>query len=80
MMIDWPQGTGEAAFATPKKLGQAATRNLLRRRMREAYRRFVPAPPAGTVILWMAKAPALALSFDELRNDMLILARRSYAR
>ena len=71
--------TGEAAFLTPKRLGDASLRNRLRRRLREAYRRHRPEllPAAGTRLIWLAKSPATALDFAELVTHMKDLHTRS---
>ena len=70
---------GEAAFLTPKRLGDATLRNRIRRRLREAYRRhrseLLPAP--GTRLIWLAKGPATALDFAELVTRMKDLHARS---
>lgn len=50
------EGDGVVAFVTPRSLGLAVTRNGLRRRMREIYRRELAASQRpGTVCVWTAR-------------------------
>ncbi len=68
--------TACVAFLTPKKIGQAVTRNLLRRRMREIYRRHLKVSAKSTLQLWVARAEAAKLSFADLKEAMMQLALR----
>jgi ribonuclease P protein component len=61
------------AFLTPKRLGAATVRNKMRRRMREVYRRHLPAMARNAFVVWIARAPALTLDADGLRKCMLEL-------
>jgi ribonuclease P protein component len=70
--------TGRVAFLTPKRLGAANVRNELRRRMREIYRRRLARSDEATYLVWVARAPALELPFDELTKCMTELRRRSF--
>jgi ribonuclease P protein component len=67
----------EVAFLTPKRIGDAAIRNRLRRRMREIYRRMPGAPVRDAYLVWIARPAAAQLSFDDLRECMTALMRRS---
>jgi ribonuclease P protein component len=69
--------TGSVAFLTPKRLGAATVRNRLRRRMREIYRRELAQPKETAYLIWIARPPAIELSFDELRKCMAALLKRS---
>ena len=68
--------TGSVAFLTPKRLGPATVRNKLRRRMREIYRRELARPDESAFLIWIARPPAVELSFDELKRAMLALQER----
>ena len=69
--------TAEVAFLTPKRIGSAVTRNKLRRRLREIYRR-TPGLNVSTVYLvWIARPIAAELPFDELREGMHALLRKA---
>jgi ribonuclease P protein component len=68
--------TGTVAFLTPKRLGPATVRNKLRRRMREIYRRDLVRPEQTAYLIWIARPPALELSFDDLKQAMRDLAKR----
>ena len=71
-----PGETGSVAFLTPKRLGAATVRNRLRRRMREIYRRELAHPRETSYLIWIARPPAVELSFDELRKCMAGLLQR----
>jgi ribonuclease P protein component len=65
------------AFLTPKRLGPAAARNRLRRRMREIYRRRLALRPETAYLVWVARPPALELDFEALAKCMTDLRRRA---
>ena len=65
------------AFLTPKRLGPAAARNRLRRRMREIYRRRLALRPEPAYLVWVARPPALELEFEALAECMTALRRRA---
>jgi ribonuclease P protein component len=69
--------TGSVSFLTPKRLGPATTRNKLRRRMREIHRRELARPDESAYLIWIARPPAVELSFDELKQAMRDLAKRA---
>ncbi len=69
--------TGTVAFLTPKRLGAATIRNRLRRRMREIYRRHLAQPSEAVYLVWVARAPALELPFEELKKCMAALRERT---
>jgi len=68
--------TGTVAFLTPKRLGPATVRNKLRRRMREIYRRELARPGEKAYLIWIARPPALELSFEDLKQAMRSLRER----
>ncbi len=67
---------GTVAFLTPKRVGAATKRTQLRRRMREIYRRHLARPEEPSYLVWIARAPALELPFDELKKCMTALRER----
>ena len=69
-------GTGTVAFLTPKRVGAATKRTQLRRRMREIYRRCLAQPSEKAYLVWVARAPALELPFEELKKCMTALRER----
>jgi len=71
-----PGETGSVAFLTPKRLGAATVRNRLRRRMREIYRRELASAQETAYLIWIARSPAVELSFEELRKCMGGLLKR----
>ena len=71
-----PGETGSVAFLTPKRLGPATVRNRLRRRMREIHRRNLAQPNESAYLIWIARPPAVELSFEELKKTMMELQRR----
>ena len=71
-----PGETGTVAFLTPKRLGDANKRTQLRRRMREIYRRFLAVPGEDVFLIWIARPPAVELSFEQLKEAMTELRKR----
>jgi len=69
--------TGTVAFLTPKRVGAATKRTQLRRRMREIYRRHLAHPDEIAYLVWVARPPALELSFEELKRCMTALRERA---
>jgi hypothetical protein len=57
--------SGTVAFLTPK---------------REIYRRNLALPAENSHLVWVARPPALELSFEELKKCMTELRRRSHSR
>jgi ribonuclease P protein component len=68
--------TGSVAFLTPKRLGPATVRNKLRRRMREIYRRELARSEGNAYLIWIARPPAVELSFEDLKQAMRLLRER----
>ncbi len=64
------------AFLTPKRLGPAAVRNRLRRRMREIHRRELASQAGAHYLIWVARPAALELDFAQLKAAMLAMRRR----
>ena len=61
---------------TSKRVGGAVVRNKVRRRLRELIRFSRPEFPAGMLVVAIAKPACAASSFEELRGEWLLLARR----
>lgn len=67
-----PGKTARFGFTVTKRLGNAATRNRIRRRLREAVRIAAPAHAAsGTDYVVVGRAAALRLPFDRLVADLI---------
>jgi ribonuclease P protein component len=69
---------GETRFGliTSRRLGEAVTRNRIRRRLREICRLHRPWVESGLLVVVAAKPMATNASFQELREEWLLLARR----
>ena len=62
--------TRRVAFLLPRGVGNAVERNLLKRRLREIYRRNKDWFPAGHDLLIRPTPSAGKLSFEELREQV----------
>lgn len=71
-----PEGIAKVGIITSKRVGGAVVRNKVRRRLRELVRHSRTHFPEGSLIVAIAKPAAAAASFQELREEWLILARR----
>jgi len=69
-----------AAFVTSKKLGKAATRNRIRRRFREAYRRLKAGLPDGVHLIFVGRKGIADLEWNSLVSEMRsVLAKAGFA-
>lgn len=66
-----------AGFTTTKRIGNAVTRNLVRRRLRMIVRNAFPRISATHDIVTIAKFPAVKASFAELESEWEKLAHRA---
>ncbi|MFA7234128.1 MAG: ribonuclease P protein component [Terrimicrobiaceae bacterium] len=66
----------KAGIIASRRVGGAVARNKVRRRLRELIRVSRPDFPVGTLIVAIAKPASAIASFEELRGEWLLLARR----
>jgi ribonuclease P protein component len=69
--------TPHAGFTTTKRIGNAVTRNKVRRRLRMIVREFFPQLTGTQDIITIAKYPAVKAKFAELREEWQRLARKA---
>jgi ribonuclease P protein component len=69
--------TPHAGFTTTKRIGNAVTRNKVRRRLRMIVREFFPQLTGTQDLITIAKYPAVKASFAELREEWQRLARKA---
>ncbi|UCF78419.1 MAG: ribonuclease P protein component [Candidatus Eiseniibacteriota bacterium] len=60
----------KAAFVTSKRLGKAVRRNRIRRRLREAYRRFRAGLPERVHLVFVARSGVAELEWEGLLGEM----------
>jgi ribonuclease P protein component len=70
------QSPSRIGIVTSKRVGGAVVRNRTRRRLREISRVHLPMIAPGLLIVIVAKSAAASASFDDLRAEWLLLARR----
>ena len=64
-------------FITSKRLGNAVTRNRVRRQIREAVRLLHPALQQGYDLVWIARDAIVAQQFSEIERIVLHLCERA---
>jgi len=76
VLKDSDSNPARIGLVTSKRVGGAVIRNQTRRRLREMIRAVLPSIAAGFDVVVVAKSSAASASFDELRAEWLLLARR----
>jgi len=72
-----PVSAARAGFVTSKRVGSAASRNRIRRRLREIFRKHQHELTPGIWIVTVASARAVRTSFSALEDEWLRLAHRA---
>jgi len=66
-------------FSVSKRVGQAAVRNRIKRRMREAVRHQLPSVRPGQDLVFIARPASAAASYQQIAESIAILLRRTGA-
>jgi ribonuclease P protein component len=66
----------KAGIITSRRVGGAVVRNKVRRRLREILKSCLPQIPSGLLVVVVAKSAAAEASFEQLKAEWLLLARR----
>lgn len=69
--------TARFGFITSRKVGDAVTRNRVRRRLKEIVRHQRPRLPEGIWLVIIARYTASTASYDELQREWQRLARKA---
>lgn len=70
-------GDLRAGFVTSRKVGSAAVRNRVRRRLREIFRRHQPGIIQARWVVTIARPPAARATSAALEHEWLRLAKRT---
>lgn len=70
LVMERSQAPARLGITVSRKVGGAVTRNLLKRRVREAFRRHPMRPDASGTILVIAKSGVGAVSFNAVQHEL----------
>ena len=73
----WSEGSAQAAFSVSRRMGNAVKRNGIRRRLKEAYRKYADRMKPGAKLLVIARARAATSTYEELEAALVDLLSRS---
>lgn len=67
-------------ISVSRRVGQAVTRNLVKRRLREAFRTLADLLPAGTDVVIVARTAAAEADYHKLEKEMRNLVKNIASR
>ncbi len=71
------RGSLMVGFSVSKKVGGSVVRNLVKRRMREAVRTFLPELKSGYHLIFVARSGIVSANFQEIRDTLFRLVQKA---
>lgn len=63
----------KVGFSVGKKIGNSVTRNLIKRRLKECFRKLIPDLETGNSYIIVARKPIIDIDFVTMGNNMEVL-------